>query len=121
MTQGLDTDGDGEISPAEMQDLADENLLGLAEFQYYTFGGEGRTNLIFRPQGIGHMHMENGQAVLEFTLVPIAPYPIHNMLEIEVTDPDYYVAFTFPEVTVRCWSIRRSAAASRPRPPSLER
>jgi nickel/cobalt transporter (NicO) family protein len=41
--------------------------------------------------------MENGQAVLEFTLVPIAPYPIHNMLEIEVTDPDYYVAFTFPE------------------------
>ena len=97
MTQGLDTDGDGEISPAEMQDLADENLLGLAEFQYYTFGGEGRTNLIFRPQGIGHMHMENGKAVLEFTLVPIAPYPIRNMLEIEVTDPDYYVAFTFPE------------------------
>ena len=97
VTQGLDVDGDSAISPAEMQELADENLLGLAEFQYYTFAGEGRTNLIFRPSGIGHMHMENGQAVLEFTIVPVAPYPIRSTLEIEVTDPDYYVAFTFPE------------------------
>ena len=95
--QGLDVDGDGILTPEEMQDLADENLLGLAEFQYYTFAGEGRTNLIFRPSGIGHMHMENGRAVLEFTIVPVAPYPIRSTLEIEVTDPDYYVAFTFPE------------------------
>jgi len=97
VTQGLDVDGDGEISPDELQDLADENLMGLSQFDYYTFGGEGDDDLIFRPVGLAHMHMDGGKVVMEFTIAPTAPYAIASELEIEVSDPDYYVAFTFPD------------------------
>ena len=97
VTQGLDTNHDGKISPDEMQDLADQNLLGLSEFDYYTFAGEGQKELIFRPVPGAHMHMENGRVALEFSIVPTKPYEIANTLEIEVSDPDYYVAFSFPD------------------------
>ena len=97
VTQGLDVDGDGEISPDELQDLADENLMGLSQFDYYTFGGEGDGDLIFRPVGLAHMHMDGGKVVMEFTIAPTEPYAIVQSLDIEVSDPDYYVAFTFPD------------------------
>lgn len=96
VTQGLDADGDGSITPAEMQDLADENLLGLGEFEYYTFAGEGQSDLIFRPVGLASMHIQEGRVVMDFAIAPTKPYAIRQALEVEVTDPDYYVAFTFP-------------------------
>src|ERR1700755_758439 len=39
--QGLDTNNDGKLSPAELQPLANDNMNGLADYQYYTFAGEG--------------------------------------------------------------------------------
>ena len=79
-----------------MQDLADENLLGLGEFEYYTFAGEGQSDLIFRPVGLASMHIQEGRVVMDFAIAPTKPYAIRQALEVEVTDPDYYVAFTFP-------------------------
>ncbi len=95
--QGLDVDDDGSVTPDEMQDLADENLLGLSEFDYYTFAGEGQKDLIFRSVPGARMHMENGRVVLQFSIVPTKTYEIGDTLEIEVSDPDYYVAFSFPD------------------------
>jgi ABC-type nickel/cobalt efflux system permease component RcnA/ABC-type uncharacterized transport system substrate-binding protein len=95
--QGLDTDNDGEITPTELLDLASENLLGLSAFDYYTFAGEDPTDLILRPLPGARMHMEGGRVVFEFSVVPVSPYAIGRTLEIEVSDPDYYVAFSFPE------------------------
>src|SRR5204863_5758091 len=40
--QGLDTDNDGQMTGAEMQELAIENMDGLSEYEYYTFAGRGR-------------------------------------------------------------------------------
>ena len=97
VTQGLDVNGDGTITSDEMQDLADENVMALGPFEYYTFAGEGMTDLILRSAGRARMHMDDGQVVLDFAIRPTEPYAIRNELEIEVTDPDYYVAFTFPE------------------------
>ncbi len=42
--QGLDTNGDGTVSRDEMQELADLNTESLAEFDYYTFAGEGEVS-----------------------------------------------------------------------------
>lgn len=95
-TQGLDVNNDGIISPAEMQELADQNVDGLAAFAFYTFAGEGETNLDFLPDSVPRMHMDNGRVVLEFSLGVTEPYAIRSALEIEVTDPDYYVSFEFP-------------------------
>ncbi|MBU1176659.1 MAG: DUF1007 family protein, partial [Alphaproteobacteria bacterium] len=96
VTQGLDVDGDGTIDEAELRDLADENVMALGPFQYYTFAGEGETDLILRSAGAPGMRMDQGRVVLEFAVHPSAPYAIERELEIEVTDPDYYVAFSFP-------------------------
>src|SRR5690606_4918427 len=45
--QGLDVDGDGITTSAEMQELADENLIGLAEYGFYTSAGEAEDQLGF--------------------------------------------------------------------------
>ncbi len=40
--QGLDTNNDGKLTRAELQPLADDNMNGLADYEYYTFAGEGK-------------------------------------------------------------------------------
>ena len=44
--QGLDTNNDGKYSPQELQPLADDNMNGLADYEYYTFAGEGKDGSI---------------------------------------------------------------------------
>ena len=39
--QGLDTNNDGKLTRAELQPLADDNMNGLSDYEYYTFAGEG--------------------------------------------------------------------------------
>ena len=36
-TEGLDTDGDGKFSPAELEPLSRENLEALKEFEFFTY------------------------------------------------------------------------------------
>src|SRR3569833_2286591 len=46
--QGLDTNNDGKVPQQELQPLADDNMNGLADYEYYTFAGEGNApNLKF--------------------------------------------------------------------------
>lgn len=97
VTQGLDADGDGTVSPPELQELADDNLEGLSQFGYYTFAGEGGTDLDFHPVGGARMELVDGRVAFDFAIAPGAPYEIVQQLEIEVSDPDYYVAFTFAD------------------------
>lgn len=99
MVQGLDTDGDGTVSPAEMQELADENMAGLTNYGFYTFAGDG---LDFTPAGDQHMRYENNRVTLDFSInaeQPVAPGP---RFELGVYDAEYYVAISFADVsTVR--------------------
>jgi ABC-type nickel/cobalt efflux system permease component RcnA/ABC-type uncharacterized transport system substrate-binding protein len=97
-TQGLDADGDGVLTRTELQPLADENIEGLDYYSYYTFGD---------PDGLdGHatvggarepsMAYENGQVTLTFTMDFAEPQRVNGIYDIEVGDPEYYAAFTFP-------------------------
>ncbi len=95
--QGLDTDGDGTVSPEELQPLADDNMIGLAEYSFYTFAGEGRGNAEIARGRDARMVFDGTNLILSFTLDFTVPQPVREAFEIEVGDPEYYVAFTFAE------------------------
>ncbi|MCF4099571.1 DUF1007 family protein [Maritalea mediterranea] len=95
--QGLDTNGDGEVTPEELQPLADDNMIGLAEYSYYTFAGEGRGTAEIARGRDARMVFDGTNLILSFTLDFTVPQPVRQAFEIEVGDPEYYVAFTFAE------------------------
>lgn len=119
MIQGLDTDGDGETSSAEMQDLADENMVGLADYGFYTYAGEGDALMHFTPAGDQRMAYEDGHVVLTYSLDATEPMPAGSRFELAVYDPEYYVAISFAEqgsVTLENAPVSCSAHVEPPRP-----
>lgn len=115
--QGLDTDGDGVTSSEEMQELADENMIGLAEYQFYTFAGEGEENLRFAAAGNARFVHENGRSTLSFAVRPETPYRIRDALEIAINDPEYYVAITFADASTVTLENAPASCAVRLDPP----
>jgi nickel/cobalt exporter len=93
--QGLDTDLDGVVSREELQPLADDNMQGLSEYEYYTFAGEGPNNLKFAYGSNPTMDFVDGRQTLNFDVALDAPYAIRDRLELAINDPEYYVAITF--------------------------
>ena len=93
--QGLDVDGDGITSSQEMQELADENMVGLAEYNFYTSAGEGRQSVTFSATGPALFSFADGRSTLEFSVVPDEPFHISRALEVSIADPEYYVAINF--------------------------
>ena len=93
--QGLDTNNDGITSSEEMQELADENIKGLAEYGFYTSAGNAESSLPFASMDDAKFEYANNRSTLSFGIEPQAPYRIKDKLEIAVADPEYYVAITF--------------------------
>src|SRR6185312_5238177 len=94
--QGLDTNNDGKYSQAELQPLADDNMNGLADYEYYTFAGEGNDpNLKFGHGSNPTLDYDGKQTTLNFDVALAQPYAIRNSLELSIDDPEYYVAITF--------------------------
>ncbi|WP_417584316.1 DUF1007 family protein [Pelagibacterium sp.] len=123
--QGLDADGDGLLTSEELQPLAEENIEGLDYYSFYTFGD---------PEGLsGHapvagasdpsMVHEDGRVTLSFTMTFSEPQPVGRIYDIEVGDPEYYAAFTFPEdnsVTLEGAPAGCSVVSKEPQPISPE-
>jgi ABC-type nickel/cobalt efflux system permease component RcnA/ABC-type uncharacterized transport system substrate-binding protein len=94
--QGLDTNNDGKYSRAELQPLADDNMNGLADYEYYTFAGEGSDpNLKFGHGSNPTLDYDGKQTTLSFDVALAKPYAIRKSLELSIDDPEYYVAITF--------------------------
>jgi nickel/cobalt exporter len=98
MIQGLDTNGDRETSPEELQDLADENMIGLADYGFYTYAGDERSPMAFTPLGDQRMVYADGHVTLSYSLAAIEPAPVAGRFELAVYDPEYYVAIGFADV-----------------------
>lgn len=96
-TQGLDTNGDGQVSSAEMQDIANDNIAGLAEYGFYTSAGAGDETLPFQATGDQAFSFAGNRSTLDFTIVPATPYVVRSVLDIAIADPEYYVAITIAE------------------------
>jgi ABC-type nickel/cobalt efflux system permease component RcnA/ABC-type uncharacterized transport system substrate-binding protein len=95
--QGLDTNGDRETSPEELQGLADENMTGLAEYGFYTTAGDTAEPLQFTPVGDQRMVYADGHTTLSYSLTTERPHPLGKRFELGVYDPEYYVAITFAD------------------------
>ncbi|KQX40009.1 hypothetical protein ASD04_05010 [Devosia sp. Root436] len=99
MVQGLDTNGDRETSPEEMQDLADENMVGLTDYGFYTYAGEGDALMAFTPAGDQRMVYEDGRVTLRYSADAVTPMPVSGRFELAVYDPEYYVAIGFADAS----------------------
>ncbi len=99
MIQGLDTNGDRETSPDELQGLADENMVGLADYGFYTYAGIGDAPMAFTPAGDQRMVYEDGRVTLSYSVSATAPLPVTGRFELAVYDPEYYVAISFADVS----------------------
>ena len=99
VVQGLDTNGDRETSPEELQPLADDNLKGLEEYDFYTYAGTQDNPLKFTADGDQRFVYENGRTTLTYGLTVTNPQRMANRFELGVYDPDYYVAISFADAS----------------------
>ena len=97
VTQGLDKNGDGELTSDELQDLAKENVESLVEFDYFTAMKANGVKPTFDPPRDYRMTFENGQATLAFMLPLKTLVRVGKMLTLEVYDPSFFVSFSMAE------------------------
>lgn len=96
MTQGLDRNGDGKLTPDELQDLAKENTESLSEFAYFTvLKGNGRKQDFDSPRDYSMTYGD--EALTLVYLLPLKAPAAAKTLSLEVYDPTYFVSFGLAE------------------------
>jgi ABC-type uncharacterized transport system substrate-binding protein len=123
LTQGLDKNGDGKLTPDELQDMAKENAESLVEFDYFTVLKVNGAKQGFEPPREYGMTFENGQARL-WLVLPVKSPPAGKTLSLEVYDPSFFVSFSLAEGddAVRLAGAPKGCAATvaRPKPAAAE-
>ncbi|HSM43062.1 MAG TPA: DUF1007 family protein [Afifellaceae bacterium] len=94
--QGLDTDGDGTYSKAELDPLAEVNVTSLSEFAFFTFMAIGEKDVAFSEPRDYWLDLADGFLTLHFTLPLTEPVKPDAAAVLEVYDPEYFVAFELP-------------------------
>lgn len=96
VTQGLDSNGDGKMTPDELKDLAKENTESLVEFDYFTgLKVNGRKQDFDSPRDYA-MSYENETVTLSYVL-PLKTAATARTMALEIYDPTFFVAFTLAE------------------------
>jgi ABC-type uncharacterized transport system substrate-binding protein len=96
-TLGLDADGDGTLSQIELQPLAKVNVESLQEFAYFTSLKIGEEALSFQNPTHYILSFDGKQLELDFILPLARSVPVKGRETLEVFDPEYFVAFSFPD------------------------
>jgi ABC-type uncharacterized transport system substrate-binding protein len=97
VTQGLDKNNDGKLTPEELQGLADENAAGLSEFNYFTtLKVKGKPQGFTEPQE-ARMTMDRNQVTMSFLLPLKAPAPVAGVVAMEIDDPSFFVYFSLAD------------------------
>jgi ABC-type uncharacterized transport system substrate-binding protein len=97
VTQGLDKNDDGKLTPEELQELADENAASLNEFDYFTVLKARGKPQTFDPPREARMSMEKTQVSMSFLLPLKAPVAPSGAVSIEIEDPTFFVYFSLTE------------------------
>jgi ABC-type uncharacterized transport system substrate-binding protein len=92
-TDGLDGNRDGQLSSEELDALAKVNIESLAEYGFFTFLGSLPAPATMPTEY--WLIFENGQLTLFFTVPMATPWSVGAAAEIEVYDPEYFVAFDY--------------------------
>ncbi len=123
LTQGLDKNGDGKLTPDELQEVAKENAESLVDFDYFTVLKVNGAKQAFEPPREYGMTFENGQARLSL-LLPVKSPPNGKTLSLELYDPSFFVSFSLAEGedAVRLAGAPKGCAATiaRPKPAAAE-
>lgn len=92
--QGLDTNGDGELSHQELAELAQVNVESLKDYGNFTYLNRDGVELPFADAKDYWLEYSGGRLTLFFAL------PLHEPVEVagvpvtvDVYDPEYFVAF----------------------------
>jgi ABC-type uncharacterized transport system substrate-binding protein len=93
---GLDTNGDGKLTRQELAPLAKVNMDSLKEYSYFTYLSIGKTQLAFKPPVDFFLTEDKGRLTLSFALPLAQPAAVAGEMVLEVFDPEYFVAFSFP-------------------------
>ena len=97
ITQGLDANKDGRLTPDELQALAKENTESLVDFEYFTvLKANGAKQPFDAPRDYGMTYADE-EATLSYLLPLKAPALANKALSLEVFDPSFYVSFTMAE------------------------
>jgi ABC-type uncharacterized transport system substrate-binding protein len=96
VTQGLDKNKDGKLTPDELQELAKQNTESLVEFEYFTSLKVNGAKQAFEAPRDYAMAVANEEVTLTFVLPLKAPPPA-KVLAVEIADPTYFVAFTLAD------------------------
>jgi ABC-type uncharacterized transport system substrate-binding protein len=93
--QGLDEDGNGELSDAELRPLAKINVESLQEFDFFTYLAISGKELAFAEPQEYWLELHDGQLTLFYELPLKTPVAVAPDTTLEVFDPEYFVAFNF--------------------------
>jgi ABC-type uncharacterized transport system substrate-binding protein len=97
VTQGLDTNRDGALSPEELQQLANENTESLVEFDYFTIVKANGAKQPFDAPRDARMTFEDGEVTLAYLLPLKSPVVAGKVLSLEIYDPTFFVAFAMAD------------------------
>jgi ABC-type uncharacterized transport system substrate-binding protein len=97
VTQGLDRNNDGKLTPDELTNLAKENTESLVDFDYFTVLKTNGAKQPFAAPRDYSMAYENEEVTLTYLLPLQAPANAGKALTLEITDPTYFVAFALAE------------------------
>ena len=95
--EGLDTNKDGKYDRDELKELAQVNIDGLKEFDYFTYAKLAGTDLKFNPPVDYWLeHSDKGDLTLHLTLPLQKPVPADSPdFQFSVYDPSFFIAFDF--------------------------
>lgn len=93
ITQGLDKNGDGKLTPDELAELAKVNIESLPDVGFFTTAkANGKAQEFGQPAEAG-LVFENKILTLTYTLPLKVPAHANRSFGIEIGDPSYFVAF----------------------------
>jgi ABC-type uncharacterized transport system substrate-binding protein len=96
-TQGLDVDGDGTLSEAELKSLAQENVESLRDFEFFSYLTIGTDRVALLPPKKYWLEYQDQRLTLFFALPLEKPSAIVAPAMLEIFDREYFVEFGFPE------------------------
>ncbi len=116
-TQGLDANGDHRLSAAELKPLSETNMEALEPYHFFTYVKDAGAQVDFAAAEHYGLKMGRKRLTLTFTLPLRQPVPFTASTEIDVLDPEYFVAFSYPGKTPVAVKGKAAGCAARYQPP----